>query len=262
MTVQTFFHKRRTRLLLLLLGFGLLYYGAATLVDYHLITSFKAIPAAFAWLATSFMPTTRSISFLPLILTKLLQTITLSVTATVFAAIGALALAIVGASTTGLNRWTQLLARTIAALCRNIPLVAWAMILLLSFKQSDFTGFLALFFGSFGYLTRAFMELIETDANAIYEALSATGASYLQVILRGIIPSISTALLSWLLYMIENNIRDATLVGILTGTGIGFLFDLYYKSFRFDLAGMTTVTIIIAVVGLELLSNQIRRLIR
>jgi phosphonate transport system permease protein len=62
--------------------------------------------------------------------------------------------------------------------------------------------------------------------------------------------------------MIENNIRDATLVGILTGTGIGFLFDLYYKSFRFDLAGMTTVTIIVAVVCLELLANQIRRLIR
>jgi phosphonate transport system permease protein len=262
MTVQTFFHRRRSRFLFGLLFFSGFYYGAATLVDYHLLNSFQAIPAAFAWLATNFMPTTRSMAFLPLILTKLGQTIILSITATVIAAILALALAIIGSSTTGLNRATKLLARVIASICRNIPLVAWAMILLLSFKQSDFTGFLALFFGSFGYLTRSFMELIESYATAIYEALSTTGASYLQVVLRGIIPSISASLLSWLLYMIENNIRDATLVGILTGTGIGFLFDLYYKSFRFDLAGMTTVTIIVAVVCLELLANQIRRLIR
>ena len=34
-----------------------------------------------------------------------------------------------------------------------------------------------------------------------------------------------------MLYMVETNIRDATLVGILTGTGIGFAFNLFYKSF-------------------------------
>lgn len=61
--------------------------------------------------------------------------------------------------------------------------------------------------------------------------------------------------------MIENNVRDATLVGILTGTGIGFIFDVYFKSFRYDAAGMTVLAIIIVVIALETISNQIRRVI-
>ena len=68
-----------------------------------------------------------------------------------------------------------------------------------------------------------------------------------------------TSVISWVLYMIETNIRDATLVGILTGTGIGFVFDVYYKSFRYDVAGLTLVAIVIVVILCETLSNYIRR---
>ena len=68
-----------------------------------------------------------------------------------------------------------------------------------------------------------------------------------------------TSVVSWVLYMIETNIRDATLVGILTGTGIGFVFDIYYKSFRYDIAGLVLVGIIIVVIACEMTSNYVRR---
>ncbi len=112
-----------------------------------------------------------------------------------------------------------------------------------------------------GFLIRAFMEIIEDEAGEAMLALKATGASYFQVIFQAVIPQIIPSLISWILYMIENNVRDATLVGILTGTGIGFIFDLYYKSFRFDAADMTVLAIIVVVIGLETLSNQIRKVI-
>ena len=68
-----------------------------------------------------------------------------------------------------------------------------------------------------------------------------------------------TSVVSWVLYMIETNIRDATLIGLLTGTGIGFVFDVYYKSFRYDVAGLVILAIILAVVACELASNFVRR---
>ncbi len=64
-----------------------------------------------------------------------------------------------------------------------------------------------------------------------------------------------------ILYMIENNLRDATLVGLLTGTGVGFLFDYYFKAFRYDAAGLIVLLIAILVIVLELTSNRIRRAI-
>ncbi|WP_417155464.1 PhnE/PtxC family ABC transporter permease, partial [Pediococcus acidilactici] len=69
------------------------------------------------------------------------------------------------------------------------------------------------------------METIDEVSGSVIEAMMASGASYLQIIWQGVLPMCLNQLLSWLLFLIENNIRDATLVGILTGTGIGFLFD-------------------------------------
>ncbi len=69
------------------------------------------------------------------------------------------------------------------------------------------------------------------------------------------------ALMSWILYMIENNVRDATLVGLLTGTGIGFIFNLYFKSLRYGAAGLVVLSVILLVVTVELISNLIGRLL-
>lgn len=231
------------------------------ILQFDTIQGALSIPKAFEWLAINFMPTQNSISYLPQIMAKLADTVLMSIASVVVAAVIAIFFAILGSKVTGINKFMQILVRGIASFFRNIPLVAWAMILLFSFKQSNFTGFLALLLMTIGFLIRAFMEIIEDEAGEAMMALKATGASYFQVIFQAVIPQIVPSLISWILYMIENNVRDATLVGILTGTGIGFIFDMYYKSFRFDAAGMTVLAIIIVVIALETLSNQIRKVI-
>jgi phosphonate transport system permease protein len=62
--------------------------------------------------------------------------------------------------------------------------------------------------------------------------------------------------------MVETNIRSATLVGLLTGTGIGFSFDLYYKSLNYSSAALVVLTIVVTIVLIELLSNAIRKVIQ
>jgi phosphonate transport system permease protein len=48
-------------------------------------------------------------------------------------------------------------------------------------------------------------------------------------------------------------------VGLLTGTGIGFVFDLYFKSLRYGPAGLVVLAIIILVIAVELVSNYVER---
>ncbi|MFD1670509.1 phosphate/phosphonate ABC transporter permease [Agrilactobacillus yilanensis] len=251
-------HWRQTGVIALV---GAIYLICSWILQYNNLAGITAVPKAFAWLGTNFMPTADSMSHVPQIWTKLMQTVLLAIASTVVAAVIAIFVALLGSKVTGFNWVVQTATRGIASFFRNIPLVAWAMILLFSFKQSDFTGFLALLLMSVGYLIRAFMEIIEDEASETTLALKATGASYFQIIFQAVLPQILPSLISWVLYMIENNVRDATLVGILTGTGIGFIFDLYYKSFRFDAAGMTVLAIILVVIILEVLSNQIRKVI-
>lgn len=135
------------------------------------------------------------------------------------------------------------------------------MILLFSFGQSSLTGYFALFFGSFGFLTRAFVETIDEASGGSVEALRATGASYFSIIFQSVIPSSVPQMISWVLFMIETNIRSATLIGLLTGSGIGFTFNLYYKSLNYDIASLVVITIIVAILFIESISNYVRRVI-
>ncbi|MFP4112752.1 MAG: PhnE/PtxC family ABC transporter permease [Spirochaetota bacterium] len=221
----------------------------------------RAVPRVLAWAATNFVPDQEAVSRLPRILDRLVDTILMAVMASVTAAVFAFPVALMGSRTTRITGFLAVTARGIASLFRNIPVAAWAMIFLLSFGQSDFTGFLALFFATFGFLTRAFMETVDEASASAVEALRATGASYLQTVAQAVVPGSLPQMLSWILFMIETNIRSATLVGILTGSGIGFLFDVYYKSLQYKSAALIVICIIVVVLAIESLSNGLRRVI-
>src|SRR5699024_9092916 len=106
-----------------------------------------------------------------------------------------------------------------------------------------------------------FIESIDETDHSSIEALTATGATYAHVINKSVIPQALPQVLSWILFMVETNIRSATLVGILTGTGIGYTFDLYYKMMDYNTVALITMTIVVAVIIIELTSNYIRKVI-
>lgn len=232
---------------------------SGTYVGFDFIQAVLDVPGGFVWMATQFVPSVSSLQKLGTILPALASTVLASIASSCTAAILAYVCAVLGSRSVGVGGPIPLAVRAIASLFRNIPVVAWAFILLFSFKQSEFTGFFALFLTSFGYLTRCFLESIDEMGSGPVEALRAAGASYGQIVAQAVIPMSITSVVSWVLYMIETNIRDATLIGLLTGTGIGFVFDVYYKSFRYDVAGLVILAIILAVVACELTSNYVKR---
>jgi len=260
MQPDIFTRRRRDKLIL----FGVLAAltaGSVALTQYDIVKGFTSIFKALIWGASNFYPDGHAMSKLPDIVQKLWETVLMSIAATTLAAVFATLLALIGSRTTRIHPVFSIVARGVASIFRNIPLVAWAMILMLAFSQSLLTGYLALFFGSLGFLTRAFMETMDEASMQTVEALQATGASYPAIVLQAVLPSSLPQMISWVLYMIDTNIRDATLVGLLTGTGIGFSFDLYYKSFRFHEASLVVIMIVITVIVVEAISNYVRRII-
>jgi len=245
--------------------FGLVFIGitflSARMTDFSFMRSFSSVPEAFTWIISNLFITRESFEKMPSILDKLIETVFLSITATTTASIFALLLALLGSQTTKINHFFSLLSRMIASIFRNIPIVAWALILLLSFGQNALTGYFALFLATLGFLTRAFTETIDEMSSSSVEALQATGANYFQVVSKAVLPECSPQIISWILFMIETNIRSSTLVGILTGTGIGFAFDLYYKSMNYNVVSLITISIVVVVIAIELISNYVRRVI-
>ncbi|MCU6710181.1 ABC transporter permease subunit [Paenibacillus sp. J5C_2022] len=235
--------------------------GAVILTEFDFLAGFAAVPKAVQWGITQFYPTADSLEKLPDIMDKLVETIMLSIASTTVAGVAALALAVMGSRTMQVHVVFSIICRGIASVFRNIDVSAWSLILLFSFGQHVLTGYFALFFVSFGFLTRAFVETIDEVSSHSVEALRAVGAGYFSIVCRAVIPSAMPQKLSWVLFMMETNIRSATLIGILTGTGIGFSFDLYYKSFDYHTASLVVVCIVVTILAIEWISNTVRRMI-
>lgn len=256
-----FFAKKRRNSLGFFVILAAITVGAIIITEYDIVKGFESLPRAVTWALGNFYPTQESMVKLPDILSSLIETLLVSIAATSIGAVFALFFAIMGSNTTRVNAFFGSISRAVATLFRNIDVAAWALILLFSFGQSSLTGYFALFFGSFGFLTRAFVETIDEVSGGSVEALRATGANYASIIFQSVIPSSVPQMLSWVLFMIETNIRSATLIGLLTGSGIGFTFNLYYKSLNYDIASLVVVTIIVSILLIESISNYVRRVI-
>lgn len=254
-----FLMKKRLYFLAICLVLVVISIGSMSMTQFSIAKCFASIPKAIQWGFSNFYPVSDSFARLPDILLKLQETLLISIAAASVAAIFALFFALMGSRLTKINNFLATLSRFIANVFRNIDVSIWALVLLFSFGQSSLTGYFALFVASFGFLTRAFMETIDEVGADTVEALRATGANYFSIVFQAVIPMSVSQLISWVLFMIETNIRAATLVGILTGSGIGFLFDLYYKKMDYHASSLVVLSLVVSILLIEQISNYVRR---
>lgn len=253
--------RRKTATLGFLLILAALTVISMAATEFSVSRGLASVPKALMWGFSHFYPDRGALEKLPDILEKLLDTVLMSVAASTTASVLAFVFALFGSRTTMVSGVLSRIARGAATVFRNIDVAVWSMILLFSFGQSDLTGYFALFFSSFGFLTRAYIETIDEVSGSSVEALRATGAGYVPIVVHSVMPSALPQMMSWLLFTIETNIRQATLVGILTGTGIGFAFNLYYKSLNYHAASLVVLVIVAAILLIETISNHVRRVI-
>lgn len=258
---ESVFKKRKRTYTIIILCVAGLYAFSSLVTEYNAIDGLKSLPKAISWIVRNLVPDQKALQRFPNILKKLMETTLLSISVTVTAAICAFFFSLLGSNTTKISNVISRIVRMIAAFFRNVPDVVWAMLLLFSFGQNMLTGFFALFFATFGMLTRTFIETIDEVSASCTEALQATGATYMQTVFQAIIPSSLSEIVTWVLFMIETNIRSSTLIGMLTATGIGYLFDLYYKRLDYGSASLTVICIVALVILIETISSRIRKVI-
>lgn len=250
--------KRINYKLTVILSLLFIFLATSHITGFNLISSFVNFPSSFYWATSNLVPNYASMSFAPIIFNQLIETILLAISVTTTASIFAFILAIMCANSLLNNTFLRFLVKIFSGILRNIPDAVLAIILMFSFGANIISGFLALFIGTVGILAKAFTEIIEETSKSQIEAVYASGCSTFVLVFRVVLPNTIKDMLSWVLFSIETNVRAATIVGILTGTGIGFLFDIFYRRLDYGSAGLVVLFIIAAVVFIELINEQIR----
>jgi phosphonate transport system permease protein len=111
--------------------------------------------------------------------------------------------------------------RTVLAVLRTVPEIVWALIFVFVVGLGPFPGVLALGVHTAGVLGKLFGEVLEDVDPQPVEALQATGAGRLAIVVYGILPQALPQFVSYALYRWEVNIRAAAVMGFVGAGGLG-----------------------------------------
>ncbi|MEC3862572.1 phosphonate ABC transporter, permease protein PhnE [Mesobacterium sp. TK19101] len=106
---------------------------------------------------------------------------------------------------------------------RGVDALIWTVVLARAFGPGPLTGALAILVTDTGTFGKIFSEALENVDEKQIEGVSSTGAKPLQRYRFGVIPQVVPVLLSQVLYFLESNTRSATIIGAITGGGIGLM---------------------------------------
>lgn len=195
------------------------------------------------------------------ILPALWDTITISVFGTGIAVILSFFLAILAAKNTTPHPAIRLVILTIIVASRSVNSMIWAMILVQLVGPGLFASVIAIAIRSLGMVSKLFYEAIEEIDQEPIEAITATGASKLQIFMYGYLPQILPTFIGTAVYRWENNIRESTIIGIVGGGGIGLLLNSAINLLAWDRVLSILIVILITVVFAEFVSAKVRKAI-
>ena len=155
-----------------------------------------------------------------------------------------------------------LVARTITIFFRAIPEFIIAMILVIAIGFGAMPGVLALGIHTMGFLAKFYAEDIEHINKGPVEALKASGASKGQIISFAVIPQIIPSFIANNLYILDRNIRMATMLGIVGAGGIGYELQSSFRMFEYQKVSAIIIIIFITIFIIDHLSSFIRSKIK
>ena len=144
---------------------------------------------------------------------------------------------------------------------RAVPELVWAALLLISAGLGPFAGTLALALHTTGVLGRLFAEAIENAPQGPAAALRTQGVGAVHVLLYATLPQVLPQLISYALYRWENNIRAATILGVVGAGGLGQLLSFHMGLFQMGKTATVLGAMLLLVVAVDALSYAIRRLL-
>ncbi len=160
------------------------------------------------------------------------------------------------------NYFVFLTARIITIFFRAIPEFIIAMILVIAVGFGAIPGVLALGLHTMGFLAKFYAEDIEHVNKGPIEALKSSGASKRQIISFAVIPQIIPSFVANNLYILDRNIRMATMLGIVGAGGIGYELQSSFRMFEYQKVSAIIVIIFVTIFFIDHLSSFIRSKIK
>ena len=147
--------------------------------------------------------------------------------------------------------------RFILSIVRSIPTLIWGL-MAISFGLGHFPGVIALSIFSFGLTSKLFSEAIEGIDWGPVEAVTASGANPLHVLIFGVVPQVVPYFISHFLYCLEVNVHSSVVLGLIGAGGLGLIVNEYIATFHWEQASTVLIIAIVMTLTIDYGSAYIR----
>jgi len=142
---------------------------------------------------------------------------------------------------------------------RSINSLIWAMLLVTIIGPGILAGILAIALRSIGFIGKLLYEAIEEIHPTPVEAITATGASRMQVMSYAVLPQVMPAFAGISIYRWDINIRESTVLGLVGAGGIGLQLNAAINSLAWDRVSIIFILIFATVIVSEYISAKVRK---
>lgn len=187
-------------------------------------------------------------------------TICLSVLITLAGSVIALFVGVFAASNLTNRSFSNSL-KVVLSVIRAIPTIMWVLVFSVAMGPGSEACVTGMLLHTVAFLGKAYSEEFEETDPGVLEALRATGASWPQVVVRGVFLEKLNEIISWTFIRFENNFVNGVVVGAVAGAG-GIGYQLYVTAnFYIDYheVGLITYLCLAVSVVLELVATKLRK---
>ena len=186
------------------------------------------------------------------------ETILMALTATIIGAAAAFVLCFPAARNLAPNTPIYWLSRRFMEICRGVPEILYALILVFAVGIGPLAGVIAIAIHSAGALGKLFSEVNENASMRPVEGVRGVGGSWFEEMRYGVVPQVLPNFASYTLLRFEINVRASSIVGFVGAGGIGQELNRVISLYSDDRVVAVLLMIVVLVTVIDLASERLR----
>lgn len=218
----------------------------------QLLEGVRQIPEAVSKLAKI------DFSQLDITFNSLLESINVTVLATVYSLIGGMFLSIFLAKNLTPFKWISTVLSAVLTLLRAIPSIIWVLLVLVCVGFGPAAGIIGICIFSTSFFARSFAQCFEEVPEETLEALRAMGAGRVKIFFSAVLPSAFTGILAWTSISFENNFGSSAVLGTVGAGGIGYVVSNCMTRYAYGQAVVAIIMILVFTYIMELAFTSIK----
>lgn len=198
------------------------------------------------------------LSYTDKLITGLLESLSIAIFATIIGGISALILTYFSSYNLRSNKKVVGFFKVIINILRTFPSIVIAIILFRGVGPGPLAGAIALSIYTTGVLTKLYSEVVEGLPENLLNSIKVTGANNFSVYKEGVIPATFPNFISLLLYRMESNIRNSTILGIIGAGGVGTSLTMNINFRNWERVGLLIFGMSVTIFIIDMISEKIR----